>query len=691
LSSPVPSWQWRKASDVLQAARGASAARNPWCAEAVAVRGASRGRLADAYELAGNHGRAIDVRGCGACELALLEGAPLVAQSGVPVARVSRCGARLCPDCAADAARRNRRTLTRRMAQASALRDTARDAQAAAAAAALAVARLERLSLVRGGYAAAVDHLLREAGTLPGWTVRRAIVEAGGAPSPSPLPSLRLTCRAPYTWEVAQEAKAYAEAHAARRRLRRALKALAAKAALRKARWWLAFAEGMAASYTGPDATPRLHHREALRLWAWDSRDDVPEDRAAAASARILARARARAHRRAEREHSRDLRALSLGLLAAQAAVARAERRAARAGVVEARSWLFVTFAPPPLPLHRRATLTEALNVVDGAVSRLVRSQEWRGRVAAACVRTEVERSTPHTRKRKADALAEQAETLRAAGLVGVAEAKDRAVARLLTSGAERRWHAHAHAVVSAVGARWPVAELHRAWVVALNPWTWRKVAPMARWRLRRGSVAARPPWAPRAPLERLPRPPLDGRRGLCLAPPPAAVPAWRVEDARRWTEWAATATRPHIERAKTQRGVAAEVSKYITKPARFAGLSPAELAELVTALHGRRTLRTSGALRGAWLVEESAPAVVVEGAEDATAGILARRGDGTAVATDDVEWCNMPALVEWRRETMERLHDQHKEARRSQREAQPVASIPGHPHRGGAGQQRQR
>lgn len=90
---------------------------NPWTDTAWLYRHRSRAKLAKALEHTGRPGRAVDVRNCQTAMVATTPDGELIVseRTGIPAAVVYDCGHRLCPDCAARAARRASSAITKKL------------------------------------------------------------------------------------------------------------------------------------------------------------------------------------------------------------------------------------------------------------------------------------------------------------------------------------------------------------------------------------------------------------------------------------------------------------------------------------------------------------------------------------------------------------------------------------------------
>lgn len=93
---------------------------NPWTPVAIQRRETVQRRLGRALDSRGNTGRAVDVRMCGACRVAVDAAGDLVvsAKTQIPSAVVFECGHRLCPNCAPKHARRHAKRIAARLSAA---------------------------------------------------------------------------------------------------------------------------------------------------------------------------------------------------------------------------------------------------------------------------------------------------------------------------------------------------------------------------------------------------------------------------------------------------------------------------------------------------------------------------------------------------------------------------------------------
>jgi hypothetical protein len=335
----------------------------------------------------------------------------------------------------------------------------------------------------------------------------------------------------------------------------------------------------------------------------------------------------------------------------------------------------FVTLTQPARPSE---TATEALERLEDALRRLVRSKDWKAHVDGGVIKLELEFSTWPDRRRSAERDMDRAARMRAdlaehkrrgrsriaAKLGGQIAALEGSARQKLSGSRASWWHAHAH--ILAVGCYWRQAALLSTWRAALG---------------RTGRYAA--------DLERV-------RRGELRAFGGARIEAPRALD---------------------DRGLAKEVAKYVSKPLRrsvphgrmvellhalggkdrgcrckrtcdrtdrnappcpdlafrewCAALESAQRKELRQSARkpsgggGRRMLRPFGSFWGIKIQEEEAADTAEEGCDDnapeAPIGVSSATGD--PVMRAEVAWSGSWAALELRRALREAIHDAHEVA----------------------------
>lgn len=334
--------------------------------------------------------------------------------------------------------------------------------------------------------------------------------------------------------------------------------------------------------------------------------------------------------------------------------------------------------------------LADALDRLEDALARLMRSQVWLAHVDGAVVRIEFELSTPKSRKR-------HARELRDAG-------DEDGARELETRKFGVWWHAHAH--VLALGRYWPQSPPTSA-VCARDCrctrclgvddedsllLSWRRAMvetgrygkelraagidePRLRRAIRRGTHAANQRPGRLSWSHALQHPPAIVKPPLATAPPSRVLIGGARIQAVQWA--------PH-GKTLSRWGALCEVVKYTTKTATLATLPVERVAEVVDACARRRLLRCTGLLFGVQTFEdvddeaETPARDEVEGAaempEHNVPEKFAVTPDGELVP--EKQWVpryDADAEEAWRA-SRERLHDKHARLKTARNTGPPEA-----------------
>lgn len=619
---------------------------DPWSPESLARKDAAQRLVADAWERLDPR-RAAVIRRCGFQGLAVDEdtGAPVLGESGLYVAEATECGSRLCPWCARRASRRARASVVERLRE---LADTADRARWGGLASrwdlradrdALRAARADRWARgasVRAEVAADAratraprsaslsaqtavelqETIMGEAvalrafdGVVGGFQVaaaKRVAWDRYQNPDPRDLVMDGVVLDRPVVdddgaADLAAPGWRSLTARAKKKATRAHRRALAREDAAGS----LALVESQAVNGALGAATSRasaavaayVEAVETVDTWQFHGPVELHARDRARALGRVVVRGNsAQAADRAAALWQRQQRDRVLRHLAARARTLlqegkrlvdslRRERSRARASAASARLWrdsdvVFLTLTARDV---RGESADAGLDRLLFAFGKLIRRRVWTSVAAGALVKIEVERSTPQTRRRKAlrdlaDITADEEAADDVDGMPCVSDEQ-----RAVWEAGKRR----AQELLRPTG-RWWHPHIH----IALSS----------------GNIDRRAFWAAWAEC-------LDVDLDDCTV------------DVRRPTGGA--------------EGVAAELTKYLTKPVGLGALSVDEVADLAKAVSGRRLIRCLGALRG--VVVEADPrraprgsSTVLEGAIgdglDAPLGFTVERGEFAGV-----------------------------------------------------------